>query len=226
MKYYCIKLKGKDIYIGRTKKGNYYLTKDIRCVMKYPEDKKVKNIMQSMPKSLKNVGKYEMYEFEDEEEDVVVEPKEKEKENENFKLSVVNNNTELKELKSEIDNFTQKLSDMVGNRENLLNQLSQVDLEICDLLHYIEFYNFSACDGYKLAKRIQIARDKRRIIKNKLKVIESMNSESCMGLINGKLYDKINKIDHQTYTPRVLTELFKNGKNVRNVTNKHTTKAN
>lgn len=225
MKYYCIKLKGKDVYIGRNKNGTYYLTKDIRCVMKYHEDKKVKNIMQSMPKSLKNVGNYEMYEFEDEEEDeedIVVKPKE----NENFKLSVTNNNTELKELKSEIDSFTQRLSDMVGDKKELLNQLSQVNLEICDLLHYIEFYNFSACDGYKLAKRIQIARDKRRIIKNKLRVIESMNSESCMGLINGKLYDKINKIDHQTYTPRVLTELFKNGKNVRNVTYERTTKAN
>lgn len=58
--------------------------------------------------------------------------------------------------------------------ENLMQELSVVDTEISDILHAIEFGRFNASEGYKLAKTLQDARNKRREIKSKLEVVDSL----------------------------------------------------
>lgn len=58
--------------------------------------------------------------------------------------------------------------------ENLMQELSIVDTEISDILHAIEFGRFNASEGYKLAKTLQDARNKRREVKSKLEVVDSL----------------------------------------------------
>lgn len=58
--------------------------------------------------------------------------------------------------------------------ENLMQELSVVDTEISDILHAIEFGRFNASEGYKLAKTLQDARNKRREVKSKLEVVDSL----------------------------------------------------
>jgi hypothetical protein len=55
-------------------------------------------------------------------------------------------------------------------------QLKKVDQEILDLLHVLEFTNFNAYQGYKLAKEIQNARNQRRILKNELEFLDEIIS--------------------------------------------------
>jgi len=58
--------------------------------------------------------------------------------------------------------------------ENLMQELSTIDTEISDILHAIEFGRFNASEGYKLAKTLQDARNKRREVKSKLEVVDSL----------------------------------------------------
>lgn len=50
--------------------------------------------------------------------------------------------------------------------------LKKVELEIQDLLHLIELTNFNASKGYRLAKELQKARQRRRAIKDELETLE------------------------------------------------------
>ena len=111
-----------------------------------------------------------------------------------------------------LNTLSQMLNDMESNHDYLLNQLSEIDKEICDLMHYIEFYSFSASDGYKLARKIKECRLKRRDIKNQLDELQILKSHSITNIASGKVQAALDKLDHQTYQPRVLNSLFE-GKN-------------
>lgn len=76
--------------------------------------------------------------------------------------------------------YTNQLIEIYDNIENDFNtlkqELSQVDLYQQDILHIIESTNFNASEGYKLAKMIKDAREKRRVIKNELEPMQSLKS--------------------------------------------------
>ena len=96
-------------------------------------------------------------------------------------------------------------------RVNLNYMLSEVDKEICDIMHYIEFNNLDAAKGYKVYKMIKDCRMRRRKIKDEH---EKVNA-AIQVLANDELIDKMRTalkqmrgLDQRLYTPRVLTELF------------------
>ena len=102
-------------------------------------------------------------------------------------------------------------SDLKQYRVNLNYLLSQVDKEICDIMHYIEFNNLDAANGYRMYKMLKDCRLRRRKIKDDLEKVnliipalgnkELVNSlKTCLGQMNG--------LDHRKYMPRVLDELF------------------
>lgn len=106
---------------------------------------------------------------------------------------------ELKEIQAELNTYFSELN----------NELSIVDKEIVDLEHYIEFYNFSASQGYNAYKMLQERFIKRREIKNKL--------DKCSIIWNGNIKEfadnrsvinKINGLKNKKYNPRILKELF------------------
>ena len=86
--------------------------------------------------------------------------------------------------------------------------LSEADKEISDILHYIEFFNFSASDGYKLSKALKDVRLRRREIKNQIEIIEYINSSTGTSISEGHLNRQLEAISEKQYTPRVLNELF------------------
>ena len=96
-------------------------------------------------------------------------------------------------------------------RVNLNYMLSEVDKEICDIMHYIEFNNLDAAKGYKVYKMLKDCRLRRRKIKDEH---EKVNA-AIQVLANDELIDKMRTalkqmrgLDQRLYTPRVLTELF------------------
>lgn len=99
-------------------------------------------------------------------------------------------------------------SDALRRKEELNQKLSNIDKEICDLLHYIEFCNLNAAQGYKVYKMLKERRIIRRSIKNELNVLNIILSKK----ISETATDEINKcvagMDKRTYEPRVLKELF------------------
>lgn len=110
-----------------------------------------------------------------------------------------------------IENLISFSSQLKQYRVNLNYMLSEVDKEICDIMHYIEFYNLDAAKGYKVYKMLKDCRLKRRKIKDEH---EKVNA-AIQALANEELIEKMKMalkqmkgLDQRTYTPRILTELF------------------
>lgn len=94
---------------------------------------------------------------------------------------------------------------------NLNFMLSEVDKEICDIMHYIEFYNLDAAKGYKMYKMLKDCRLRRRKIKDEREKV----SAAIQAVGNLEFVEKIKTclcqmkgLDKRKYTPRILDELF------------------
>lgn len=106
--------------------------------------------------------------------------------------------------------------DLYAYREQLNTDLSNVDQEICDIQHYIEFYTLDAAKGYKAYRMLKECLLRRRNIKNEIAKTDSFLSASPSDFSSGQTGQKLYTIDHCSYKPRILNELFhndlKNGK--------------
>lgn len=155
----------------------------------------------SLPKSLRKIFYIEKID------DPPANVKQVSKENLNTteKLGVADN---IQVWRSKIGSLNGLFNEANQRKEHLLKQLSLVDQEISDCLHYIEFCNLNAAQGYNSYKLIKERRVRRRSIKNELEIIECILSRRIGDSILEEVNTVIEKMDKRTYEPRVLTELF------------------
>lgn len=113
-------------------------------------------------------------------------------------------------LINSIKELSGKFSMLQGNKEWLLEQESNLDKQISDVLHWIEFNTFSACEGYKLCKALKNLRLQRRKIKNELELINIINMHTCNHIAKGNTSRAIDGLNSKQYEPRVLSDLFAN----------------
>lgn len=193
----CILVDG-NVYLGMTN-NNFIPVKDKDDAKKFPNEKNALSVLQScVPKILRKNYSWKTLEVE-EVEDVV------------YSDSKVNTKyipVDVNELKESIQNLSDKFSILQGNKEWLLEEESNIDRQISDVLHFLEFNSFSACEGYKLCKALKELRLKRREVKNELELINIINCHTCNNIAKGNTNKAINSIENKQYTPRVLTELF------------------
>ena len=117
---------------------------------------------------------------------------------------------DIDDLRESINGLSEKFTTLKGNKEWLLNEESNIDKQISDILHYIEFYNFSASNGYKLCKALKELRLRRRDIKNELELIGIISTHTCNNIANGNTNKAIDTLGKKQYAPRVLNDLFVN----------------
>lgn len=86
----------------------------------------------------------------------------------------------------------------------LNGNLSDINQEIVDLEHYIEFSKLNVSEGYKAYKMLRDTLRERRKIKDSITAAQSLY-ENCNV---DKLYDCNDRLHNRTYTPRKLTSLF------------------
>lgn len=87
----------------------------------------------------------------------------------------------------------------IGEISDTLNaQLKNVDLELIDLQHYMEFRDLNACEGYKAYKMMHDTRLRRRKIKDKIALVDSMKKA---------ILEKEDSLEHRVYAPRILTDI-------------------
>lgn len=127
----------------------------------------------------------------------------------------INKNTEKVTTSENIQRWLDKVSGLNGLRndatkrkEELCKQLSDVDKELSDINHYIEFCNLNAAQGYKAYKMVKDRRIKRRSIKNELVVVDAILEKKISDSITEEIEKVIHSLDERTYTPRILNELF------------------
>ena len=92
--------------------------------------------------------------------------------------------------------------------EELRARLSEVDLEICDIQHYIEFFSLDAAKGYKAYRMLKDRLERRRTIKDEMAKVNCFLTGSSEDFSSGKIGRQIKGLDNCRYTPRVLNELF------------------
>ena len=92
----------------------------------------------------------------------------------------------LLEQIEEVINAIDILNKFEDRKSILISNLSDLDLEEQDLLHYIETEKFNAVEGYKLSKKIKEIRLERRKVKNELALINifQQNSNKLINLEN------------------------------------------
>lgn len=93
--------------------------------------------------------------------------------------------------------------------EYVKKQMSNIDLQMEDMLHYIEQNNFSASEGYLLAKNLKTIRQNRRQIKNEFELLQILfpllkNDQFNVLKTKNNLYQHLNNQNNKKYFPRVL----------------------
>lgn len=197
----CYYLKGKNgDYIARDPTtSTIHLTSSIDKALFAKSKNKAASIrLNSIPRSLKKFGPYEIVEIIKIDGKIYTPPSVESLSTENMVNSVIDS----------MDTFSRQMNKIEAYQSELNSIISQTDLELVDMLHYIEFHKFSACEGYKLCKKIQEICDRRRNAKNKLQIINTTKMQSYSSIISGSAADNIEKITKKQYTPRVLSTLF------------------
>lgn len=103
---------------------------------------------------------------------------------------------------------TLNIVDITKEHGELSQRLSQIDQEITDIQHYIEFNKLNVVEGYKAYKLLQDKLLVRRDIKNDMAKFQVLTSAKVSDVFDGTLEKNLDVLSHKTYTPRVLKELF------------------
>ena len=99
----------------------------------------------------------------------------------------------------------------IKRSREISQELSDVDQELEDIKHFIEFSSFNARDGYKLCARQQELLRKRRALKNERKIVSAINSNCNAKDAMNNILAVIKSLQAQSYEPRILDELFTKG---------------
>ncbi|WP_102343597.1 hypothetical protein [Galactobacillus timonensis] len=96
-------------------------------------------------------------------------------------------------------------------QRNLNLMLSDVDKEVCDLLHYLELNELTDDEMLRTAEMLQERRRHRRVIKDELEKTDVMRSTFLDKQFDIKVHRGLSQIEHmkdRVYAPRRLSELF------------------
>lgn len=110
--------------------------------------------------------------------------------------------TDLKDLSLKIDNEFAFLNSMMTSESSLEKALDELQAMQQDLLHYIEFNDLNASDGFNSYKLLHNIRVKRREVKDQLATIKMMKSLKVTDLFNGTLKSQIVNIENRVYGVR------------------------
>lgn len=111
-----------------------------------------------------------------------------------------------------IDSFVGKMGEFVldcrERKTDLIAALSQIDKELEDIAHYIEFNSLDACKGFKAYKLMHQKRNQRRIIKDELTILTQLGDCKLDSNDLEKVRFEIEKLGQRVYVPRALPQLF------------------
>lgn len=100
--------------------------------------------------------------------------------------------------------------------KELPQKLSDIDAQIVDLEHYIEFTSLNASDGYKAYKKLKELLNERRILKYESKIVNAINKNRTASEGIKNILSTIRECQSSVYKPRVLADLFENAPSIKN----------
>lgn len=194
-------------YLHRDNCGNYIPVKNKTLGDIWEQRKKASNVLiNCVSKNLRD--RYIVVEVEDE-----IIPRQKE--------TITSKNDVIKQIGDEpieeshipsllakIDNFTEFIKNAEKHKEALIVSLSDVDKEISDINHYIEFGKFNAYQGWLAFKMLRGRLKKRRKIKDELHILTQLSECKVNSAMFTNIKTLIDKLNTREYQPRKLNQLF------------------
>lgn len=124
-------------------------------------------------------------------------------------------NTAKAEFSSNIQKWVEKIETLNGlakdarkRKVELIEEQNRVEMELQDIIHWIEFSRFNAAEGYKACKEMKDCRMKRRAIKDELRVLDVILEQKITETIGEEIENSVSKLDKRTYEPRIRKDLF------------------
>lgn len=108
-----------------------------------------------------------------------------------------------------INAIKEMLSESDTSRQELNERLSNIDKEIVDVEHYIEFGNFNAYQGWLCFKMLQNLLKQRRSLKDEIYILSQIEKCRFDTESLSSLSQSISDIQNKCYIPRIHPELFK-----------------
>ncbi len=115
--------------------------------------------------------------------------------------------------KEYLTHFTYVIEALAGYKEVLIKAESDVDLEICDILHYIELCDTNDGEAAQLVALLKECREHRRAVKDEIICLDTFQRTVGTSANVAKAKEAIKAIkglESRRYTPRKLSELFEN----------------
>lgn len=107
-----------------------------------------------------------------------------------------------------VDSLNVDFQLLIKRKKVLELEYLEIEREITDLYHAMEFYNLNVTKGFKLYKMMQERLVRRRKNKDETMKINYILSGGIKGLTSRQTKEKIERMNHRQYHPRVLKELF------------------
>lgn len=114
----------------------------------------------------------------------------------------------LDTIVNDMTKFTETAEMYAKYSKTINKQLAEIELEIEDLYHYIEFSSFNAAQGYKAYKMLKERLVKRRELKDSIILLDSIQEKNMLTCSVENINNVVSKLDSRSYRPRVLKELF------------------
>ena len=114
----------------------------------------------------------------------------------------------VEDFANQVKEIANVLSHAPARKSELLSKLSDIDKQVVDMQHYIEFGKFNAYQGYMAFKMLQNALKQRREYKNEIEMLVQVEECRLNVTAIATFASKISDIGNKVYTPRVLSELF------------------
>ena len=109
--------------------------------------------------------------------------------------------------------FVEITGELKAYKESLIKAESDVDLKICDILHYIELCETTDDEAMQLVELLKQCREHRRDVKDEIICLDVFQRTVGNGENVAKAKEAIKAIkglDNRKYNPRKLNELFEN----------------
>lgn len=207
---------GDKVFLFRDNRGNFIPTKNRSVADIWESKQKAVNVLNScVNKNLRS--RYMIMEVEAEKPKENIEQVVKVRNYENLKPNnevakrIINSpivDNDLERIKNKLAELYSYVQSSEERQKELTNALSDVDKEISDIHHYIEFGKFNCYQGWLAFSMLRNRLKQRRKIKDELTIINQLG-ESIIDLNALENIKKgIERLDSRTYQPRRLNELF------------------
>lgn len=111
-------------------------------------------------------------------------------------------------LSAEINDILDVITSAEQRMAELQSAMDDVEEEICDIHHYIEFGKFNAYQGYLAFGMLKNRLQKRRKIKDELHILKKLGTCKLNSSMLSDIQSSIDNLSNRKYQPRRLNELF------------------